>query len=77
MPSWFGPPGQFHHPRHDVQLRLPEATHLANDLDEKRWPRAACRPDRPLEEPRLDSAQIDAAESEAFANGKGALLYTQ
>ena len=60
----------------DDQLRLLKQLIVAANLDEKRWPaRQLAGRDRPLEEPRLDPAQIDAGESEAFASGRGAELY--
>jgi DNA helicase-2/ATP-dependent DNA helicase PcrA len=62
----------------DDQLRLMKQLIAANDIDEKRWPARQLgglidRWKNRGWEPR----QVDAAESEAYANGKGALLYTQ
>ena len=62
----------------DDQLRLLKQLILAADIDEKRWPARQLgglidRWKNRGWEPR----RVDAAESEAYANGKGALLYTQ
>ena len=60
----------------DDQLRLLKQLITAADIDEKRWPARALgglidRWKNRGWEPR----QVDAAESEAYANGKGAALY--
>ncbi len=62
----------------DDQLRLLKQLITANDLDEKRWParQLAGLIDR-WKNRGWEPKQIDAAESEAFANGKGAALYAQ
>jgi DNA helicase-2/ATP-dependent DNA helicase PcrA len=62
----------------DDQLRLLKQLILAADLDEKRWPARSLAGliDR-WKNRGWTPAQIDAAESEAFANGKGAELYAQ
>jgi len=60
----------------DDQLRLLKQLILAADLDEKRWPARllAGLIDR-WKNRGWTPAQIDAAESEAYANGRGAELY--
>jgi DNA helicase-2/ATP-dependent DNA helicase PcrA len=60
----------------DDQLRLLKQLITAADLDEKRWParQLAGLIDR-WKNRGWTPKQIDAAESEAFANGKGAELY--
>jgi DNA helicase-2/ATP-dependent DNA helicase PcrA len=62
----------------DDQLRLLKQLILAADLDEKRWPARSLAGliDR-WKNRGWTPQQIDAAESEAFANGKGAELYSQ
>jgi DNA helicase II / ATP-dependent DNA helicase PcrA len=62
----------------DDQLRLLKQLITASDLDEKRWPARSLAGliDR-WKNRGWAPAEIDAAESEAFANGKGADLYTQ
>jgi DNA helicase-2/ATP-dependent DNA helicase PcrA len=62
----------------DDQLRLLKQLITANDLDEKRWPARslAALIDR-WKNRGWEPKQIDAAESEAYANGKGAALYGQ
>jgi DNA helicase-2/ATP-dependent DNA helicase PcrA len=57
----------------DDQLRLLKQLIVAPTSTRSAGPaRSLAGHDRPLEEPRLDPADIDAAESEAFANGTGA-----
>ncbi len=60
----------------DDQLRLLKQLITASDLDEKRWPARSLAGliDR-WKNRGWTPKQIDAAESEAFANGKGAQLY--
>jgi DNA helicase-2/ATP-dependent DNA helicase PcrA len=62
----------------DDQLRLLKQLITANDLDEKRWPARSLAGliDR-WKNRGWEPKQIDAAESEAYANGKGAALYGQ
>jgi DNA helicase-2/ATP-dependent DNA helicase PcrA len=62
----------------DDQLRLLKQLIAAADLDEKRWPARLLGGliDRWKNRGQTPD-QIDAAESEAYANGKGALLYRQ
>ena len=62
----------------DDQLRLLKQLIVAADLDEKRWPARSLAGliDR-WKNRGWTPQQIDAAESEAFANGKGAELYAQ
>jgi DNA helicase-2/ATP-dependent DNA helicase PcrA len=62
----------------DDQLRLLKQLIAANDIDEKRWParQLAGLIDR-WKNRGWEPRHVDAAESEAYANGKGALLYTQ
>ena len=62
----------------DDQLRLMKQLIAANDIDEKRWParQLGSLIDR-WKNRGWEPRQVDAAESEAYANGKGALLYTQ
>ncbi len=62
----------------DDQLRLLKQLITANDLDEKRWParQLAGLIDR-WKNRGWEPRQVDAAESEAYANGKGAELYAQ
>jgi len=62
----------------DDQLRLLKQLILAADIDEKRWPARllAGLIDR-WKNRGWTPAQVDAAESEAYANGKGAELYTR
>jgi DNA helicase-2/ATP-dependent DNA helicase PcrA len=60
----------------DDQLRLLKQLISANDIDEKRWPARLLGGliDR-WKNRGWTPDQIDAGESEAYANGKGALLY--
>jgi DNA helicase-2/ATP-dependent DNA helicase PcrA len=60
----------------DDQLRLLKALIAEADLDEKRWParQLAGLIDR-WKNRGLSPADLDAGESEAYANGKGAALY--
>ncbi|HEY0044364.1 MAG TPA: UvrD-helicase domain-containing protein [Allosphingosinicella sp.] len=60
----------------DDQLRLLKQLITANDLDEKRWPARllASLIDR-WKNRGWTPEQVDAAESEAYANGRGAELY--
>jgi len=60
----------------DDQLRLLKQLITANDLDEKRWPARllASLIDR-WKNRGWTPAQVDAAESEAYANGRGAEMY--
>nr|WP_295372121.1 UvrD-helicase domain-containing protein [uncultured Sphingosinicella sp.] len=62
----------------DDQLRLLKQLITANDLDEKRWPARSLAGliDR-WKNRGWEPRQVDAAESEAYANGKGAALYAQ
>ncbi|MDT9597878.1 ATP-dependent helicase [Sphingosinicella rhizophila] len=62
----------------DDQLRLLKQLILAADLDEKRWPARllAGLIDR-WKNRGWTPAQVDAAESEGYANGKGAELYAR
>jgi DNA helicase-2/ATP-dependent DNA helicase PcrA len=62
----------------DDQLRLLKQLIAANDIDEKRWPARLLGGliDR-WKNRGWTPDQIDAGESEAYANGKGALLYRQ
>jgi DNA helicase-2/ATP-dependent DNA helicase PcrA len=62
----------------DDQLRLLKQLITANDLDEKRWPARSLAGliDR-WKNRGWEPRQVDAAESEAFANGKGSALYAQ
>src|SRR5687768_507018 len=62
----------------DDQLRLMKQLILAADIDEKRWPARALGGliDR-WKNRGWTPAQVDAAESEAYANGKGAELYAR
>ncbi|HEY0626170.1 MAG TPA: UvrD-helicase domain-containing protein [Allosphingosinicella sp.] len=62
----------------DDQLRLLKQLIAAADIDEKRWPARALAGliDR-WKNRGWTPEQIDAAESEAYANGKGADLYAQ
>jgi DNA helicase-2/ATP-dependent DNA helicase PcrA len=62
----------------DDQLRVLKQLISANDIDEKRWPARALAGliDR-WKNRGWVPAQVDAAESEAYANGKGAALYLQ
>ncbi len=62
----------------DDQLRLLKQLISAADIDEKRWPARllAGLIDR-WKNRGWTPAQVDAAESEAYANGKGAELYTR
>jgi DNA helicase-2/ATP-dependent DNA helicase PcrA len=62
----------------DDQLRLLKQLITANDLDEKRWPARllAGLIDR-WKNRGWTPAQVDAGESEAYANGKGAELYAR
>jgi DNA helicase II / ATP-dependent DNA helicase PcrA len=62
----------------DDQLRLMKQLIAANDLDEKRWTaRALGGLIDQWKNKGLAPADIDAGESERFANGKGAMLYAQ
>ncbi len=60
----------------DDQLRLLKQLIVEADLDEKRWParQLAGLIDR-WKNRGLNPADLDAAENEAYANGKGAALY--
>ncbi len=60
----------------DDQLRLLKQIISASDIDEKRWPARLLGGliDR-WKNRGWDPSQVDAVESEAFANGKGAALY--
>ena len=62
----------------DDQLRLLKQLIAANDIDEKRWPARQLGGliDR-WKNRGWTPAQVDAAESETYANGKGAALYLQ
>ena len=62
----------------DDQLRLLKQLILAADIDEKRWPARLLGGliDR-WKNRGWTPAQVDAAESEAYANGKGAELYAR
>jgi len=62
----------------DDQLRLMKQLILAADIDEKRWPARLLGGliDR-WKNRGWTPAQVDAAESEAYANGKGAELYAR
>jgi DNA helicase II / ATP-dependent DNA helicase PcrA len=62
----------------DDQLRLLKQLITAADLDEKRWPARllAGMIDR-WKNRGWTPAQVDAGESEAYANGRGQALYTQ
>jgi DNA helicase-2/ATP-dependent DNA helicase PcrA len=62
----------------DDQLRLMKQLIAAADLDEKRWPARLLGGliDR-WKNRGLTPAQVDAAEAEAFANGRGAELYAR
>jgi DNA helicase II / ATP-dependent DNA helicase PcrA len=62
----------------DDQLRLLKQLILAADIDEKRWPSRSLAGliDR-WKNRGWTPAQVDAAESEAYANGRGAELYGQ
>ena len=62
----------------DDQLRLLKQLISANDIDEKRWPARQLGGliDR-WKNRGWNPREIDAAESEAYANGKGAALYAQ
>jgi DNA helicase-2/ATP-dependent DNA helicase PcrA len=62
----------------DDQLRLMKQLINAADIDEKRWPARALGGliDR-WKNRGWTPAQVDAAESEAYANGKGAELYAR
>jgi DNA helicase-2/ATP-dependent DNA helicase PcrA len=62
----------------DDQLRLMKQLILAADLDEKRWPARLLGGliDR-WKNRGWTPAQVDAAEAEAYANGKGAELYAR
>jgi DNA helicase-2/ATP-dependent DNA helicase PcrA len=62
----------------DDQLRLLKQLITGNDLDEKRWPARSLAGliDR-WKNRGWEPKQVDAAESEAYANGKGAALYGQ
>jgi DNA helicase II / ATP-dependent DNA helicase PcrA len=62
----------------DDQLRLLKQLIAAADLDEKRWParQLAGLIDR-WKNRGWEPRQVDAAESEAYANGKGAAMYAQ
>jgi DNA helicase-2/ATP-dependent DNA helicase PcrA len=61
----------------DDQLRLLKQLIQANDLDEKRWParQLAGLIDR-WKNRGLNPADLDAAENEAYANGRGKQFYT-
>ncbi len=61
----------------DDQLRLLKQLIQANDLDEKRWParQLAGLIDR-WKNKGLNPADLDAAENEAYANGRGQQFYT-
>jgi DNA helicase-2/ATP-dependent DNA helicase PcrA len=61
----------------DDQLRLLKQLIQANDLDEKRWParQLAGLIDR-WKNRGLSPDQLDAAENEAYANGRGTQFYT-
>jgi len=61
----------------DDQLRLLKQLIQANDLDEKRWParQLAGLVDR-WKNRGLNPADLDAAENEAYANGRGKQFYT-
>jgi DNA helicase-2/ATP-dependent DNA helicase PcrA len=62
----------------DDQLRLLKQLISANDIDEKRWPARQLGGliDR-WKNRGWNPREVDAAESEAYANGKGAALYAQ
>ena len=62
----------------DDQLRLLKQLIIQADLDEKRWParQLAGLIDR-WKNRGLNPADLDAAENEAYANGKGAALYAR
>jgi DNA helicase-2/ATP-dependent DNA helicase PcrA len=62
----------------DDQLRLLKQIIAASDLDEKRWPARQLGGliDR-WKNRGWTPADVDAGESEQFANGKGAELYAQ
>ncbi|MEQ5786392.1 UvrD-helicase domain-containing protein [Erythrobacter sp. NFXS35] len=62
----------------DDQIRLLKQLITEADLDEKRWParQLAGLIDR-WKNRGLNPADLDAAENEAYANGKGAALYTR
>ncbi len=62
----------------DDQLRLLKALIVEADLDEKRWParQLAGLIDR-WKNRGLNPADLDAAENEAYANGKGTALYAR
>ncbi|KTF69324.1 ATP-dependent helicase [Sphingomonas sp. HT-1] len=62
----------------DDQLRLLKQLIVANELDEKRWPaRQLAGLIDGWKNRGLVPADIDAGESEAYANGRGQSLYTQ
>ena len=62
----------------DDQLRLMKQLIRVNELDEKRWtPKALGGLIDQWKNKGLVPADIDAGESERFANGKGGLLYAQ
>ena len=62
----------------DDQLRLLKQLITANDLDEKRWPaRQLAGLIDQWKNKGLSPADIDAGESEAYANGRGQSLYAQ
>ena len=62
----------------DDQLRLIKQLIRANELDEKRWtPKALGGLIDQWKNKGLVPADIDAGESERFANGKGGMLYAQ
>ncbi|MBO9623226.1 MAG: UvrD-helicase domain-containing protein [Sphingomonas sp.] len=62
----------------DDQLRLLKQLITANDLDEKRWPaRQLAGLIDQWKNKGLSPADVDAGESEAYANGRGQSLYAQ
>ncbi len=76
MPNWSGCSRNYTIIDTDDQLRLLKQLIQADDLDEKRWParQLAGLIDR-WKNRGLNPADLDAAENEAYANGKGQQFY--